>query len=37
MRTRREVLTTVAGVFVLAPIVGIILWWGIIAAVRWVL
>lgn len=27
----------VAGVFVLVPISGVILWWGIIAAVRWVL
>jgi hypothetical protein len=35
MRTRREVLTNVAGIFVVSPIAGVILWWGFIAAVRW--
>lgn len=37
MRTRREVLSNVAGIFALAPTVALILWWGIAAAVRWVM
>lgn len=37
MRTRREVLTNVAGIFVVTPAVSLVLWWAFIAAVRWVL
>lgn len=35
MRPRREVLGNMASVLVLTPTVGIILWCGIIAALRW--
>lgn len=37
MRTRREVLGNVAGIFVLAPIFAVVLWSMGIAAVRWAL
>lgn len=35
MRSRRDVLMNAAAVFVIGPVASWVLWWGIIAAVRW--